>query len=103
VSEKETLKIGEGKPGPGRPKGVPNKVTTKLKDAILIAAEEAGGDEGLVGYLKAQALANPASFLSLMGRVLPLTLGGDPENPIKHEHGAAAELAAIIDAMSERK
>jgi hypothetical protein len=45
----------------------------------------------------------------LLSKVLPklygdkLQVGGDPENPIKHEHGAAAELAAIIDAMAERK
>ena len=30
---------GDGTPGPGRPKGVPNKATALLKDAILKAAE----------------------------------------------------------------
>jgi hypothetical protein len=33
-SVKETLKIGEGAPGPGRPKGVPNKSTTVVREAI---------------------------------------------------------------------
>ena len=42
-------------PGPGRPKGVPNKVNRDLKEAYLMAANLAGGREGLVGYLKAQA------------------------------------------------
>ncbi len=42
-------------PGPGRPKGVPNKTTALLKDAILKAAEGAGGQGGLVGYLQTQA------------------------------------------------
>ena len=76
--------IGKGKAGPGRPKGQPNKTTALLKDAILQAAQEAGGDDGLVGYLKLQAEMNPGPFMSLLGKVLPIqTLhGGDPENPL---------------------
>jgi hypothetical protein len=41
-------------PGPGRPKGVPNKVNRDLKEAYLLAANLAGGKEGLVGYLKSR-------------------------------------------------
>ena len=65
---------GDGTPGPGRPKGVPNKNTSLLKDALLKAAEAAGGGEpdGLVNYLVAQAKQNPAPFMSLLGRVLPM-------------------------------
>ena len=51
-------------PGPGRPKGVPNKINRDLKEAYLIAANLAGGEEGLVGYLKKQAeLENPVGVL----------------------------------------
>jgi hypothetical protein len=38
--EKETQKIGEGLPGPGRPKGVPNKSTTLVREAIARMAED---------------------------------------------------------------
>lgn len=79
-TEKQTAvkrKVGDGTPGPGRPKGVPNKNTTLLKDAILAAATKAGGKSGLVGYLTAQATANPQSFLPLLGKVLPMQLTGD--------------------------
>lgn len=66
----------------GRPKGVPNKTTALLKDAILKAGDAAGGKEGLVGYLTAQAMANPGPFMALLGKVLPTQISGDPDNPI---------------------
>lgn len=64
--------------GKGRPKGVPNKVTGALKDMILSALDGAGGVE----YLKARAVDNPNAFLSLVGRVLPLQVQGDPDQPL---------------------
>jgi hypothetical protein len=64
--------IGGGKPGPGRKPGIPNKANGLLRDAIIQAAEEAGGRDGMVGYLTQQAKKHPAAFLSLIGRVLPL-------------------------------
>jgi len=76
---KETAKneqIGKGKAGPGRPKGVPNKTTALLKDAILQAAEQAGGGD-LSAYLTVQARENPNAFLSLLGKVLPLQVTGE--------------------------
>jgi len=79
---KETAKNprpGDGTPGPGRPKGVPNKTTALLKDAILMAAETAGGGEpdGLVNYLVAQAKQNPGPFMTLLGKVLPMQVSGE--------------------------
>ena len=75
VTRKNTKRpdqIGGGKPGPGRKPGIPNKANGLLKDAIIQAAEEAGGREGIVGYLTQQARKHPAAFLALIGRVLPL-------------------------------
>lgn len=63
--------------GKGRVKGVPNKTTALLKDAILQAAEKAGGKAGLVGYLTTQASENPQSFLPLLGKVLPMQVTGE--------------------------
>ncbi len=93
---KETLKIGEGKPGPGRPKGVPNKTTALLKDAILQAAQKAGGggEEGIVEYLTIQAQTNPGPFMSLLGKVLPMTVAGDANNPL--------ELVTRIELVAPR-
>lgn len=70
-------KIGEaGAPTPGRKKGQVNKTTALLKDAIIQAAEKAGGKGGLVSYLETQAAENPGPFLSLLGKVLPLQIQG---------------------------
>ena len=61
-------------PGPGRRKGGKNKITRLLKDAILEAAESAGDNEGLVGYLAVQAVKNPVAIMALLGKVLPLQI-----------------------------
>jgi hypothetical protein len=61
----------------GRAKGTPNKTTALLKDAILMAAERAGGPGGLVAYLQRQADENPGPFMALLGKVLPTQLAAD--------------------------
>jgi hypothetical protein len=70
--------------GMGRPKGSLNKTTALLKDAILLAAQRAGGgdEEGIANYLEVQARENPGPFMSLLGKVLPMTVAGDAENPV---------------------
>lgn len=71
--------------GIGRKKGVPNKTTRLLKEAILKAAEAAGekhGPDGMVSYLTHQAEKNPGPFLALLGKVLPMTVVGDADNPL---------------------
>ena len=69
----------------GRKKGTPNKTTTLLKDAILKAATDAG-DGDLSAYLLQQANGNPTAFLTLLGKVLPMQVGGDPDNPVETIH-----------------
>lgn len=66
-------KVGLDRSKTGRKKGTPNKTTALLKDAILQAATDADKD-GLVGYLKLQALENPGPFMALLGKVLPMQL-----------------------------
>lgn len=71
---------GQKKVG-GRQKGTGNKNTTALKDMILQALNEVGG----VKYLKQQSQDNPTAFMTIVGKVLPLTVnhGGQPDNPIR--------------------
>ena len=70
---------GGKRDGAGRKKGVPNKFNADLKNMILGALNDKGGQK----YLARQADVNPNAFLGLVGKVLPMTVSGDPENPIK--------------------
>ncbi len=75
------IKGQSGNPA-GKPKGAVTKSTALLKDAILKAAEQAGGEKGLVGYLVKQAEDTPGPFMALLGKVLPMQVAGDPDQPI---------------------
>jgi hypothetical protein len=72
--------------GMGRKKGTPNKTTAALKDAILMAAAAVGedgcGKGALTGYLTMVAKTDVKAFAGLLGRVLPMTVGADPDNPL---------------------
>ena len=75
---------GEKKPGQG--KHGPQKSTIVLKEAILLAAEQAGedgkGKDGLTGYLRRVAAEDVKAFASLLGKVLPLQVSGEGGGPI---------------------
>jgi hypothetical protein len=62
----------------GSRKGKPNKNTKALKDMILGALSDAGGQ----AYLLRQAELNPTAFMTLIGKVLPsdmkIETTGDP-------------------------
>lgn len=84
---------GTQPPGGSR-KGVPNKATKALKEMILGALDQAGGQE----YLARQAIENPGPFMTLIGKVLPTQISGDPEAPLAitlEDKRAAAK--AILD------
>mgnify|MGYP006890127243 CR=1 FL=1 len=74
-----TSKVGESrkrqKTG-GRVAGTPNKITAELKETILKALDNVGG----VSYLERTAESHPAAFLSLVGKVLPMTVAGTGED-----------------------
>ena len=69
----------------GRAKGVPNKATAELKEMILGALDDVGGQ----AYLVQQALDNPNAFMTLVGKVVPRDIN------------AAVEAAASITVINE--
>lgn len=77
------------KPGPGRPKGMQNKVNRELKEMILEALDGAGGVE----YLVQRAQDTPGPFLALVGKVLPMTVQGN----LEHSGGLTVEIKRFGD------
>lgn len=90
--------------GKGRPKGSLNKVNATLREAILKAAEKAGGKGGTIAYLTQQAIENPGPFLALLGKVLPMVGPGDNgEHIVKIEADAAfANILADLGSIASR-
>jgi hypothetical protein len=68
--------------GQGRPKGIPNKLTTDIKDMILNALRRAGGP----AYLLRQAELNPVAFMALVGKILPLQVTGKDGGPVQYQN-----------------
>lgn len=89
--DKQSLGIGKGTPGPGRPKGSLNKATRSAKDAIAAAAEELGGAERLVAWVKLEAQNERIFWGQIYPKLLPLTVGGDADNPVKLVFGWMSE------------
>lgn len=56
----------------GRQLGTPNKLNADIKSMILAALHKVGG----AAYLCRQAEQNPAAFMTLVGKVLPLQVTG---------------------------
>lgn len=67
-----------GKGNPGKPKGATTKMGRNLKEMIQQALENAGG----VDYLteRAQDPKTASAFLTLVGKVLPMTVQGPGED-----------------------
>lgn len=74
-------KVGLDRAKTGRQKGTPNKTTTVLKEAIILAAEKVGNDgngkDGLTGYLVHVASTDVKAFSALLGKVLPMQVTGE--------------------------
>ena len=82
---------GGQRPGAGRKRGTPNKFTGDVKAAIIAAFDEAGGKD----YLVKLAKEDPRTFCALVGKIIPLTVGGDPDNPLQIQ-----QLMTIIDGKT---
>jgi len=64
--------MAHGRKTGGRQKGIPNKITTDVRQAILQAFHKAGG----VAYLTKVANEDPKVFCALLGKVVPAEIVG---------------------------
>jgi hypothetical protein len=87
-SEKQSLGIGKGTPGPGRKPGVPNKNTALIRDMIAQALDNAGGVE----YLTTIAQSHPGPFLALVGKVMPVQITGADGGAIQTQNHWTVEV-----------
>ena len=79
--------------GPGRPRGIPNKVTQSVKEAIERAFEKLGGQE----YLVHVGRTDPRTFCALLSKLLPTKLANADGSPI------LSALTALTDAELEAR
>lgn len=90
--------------GIGRPKGTPNKTTQALKDAIMNAFEQVGGED----YLVKVANDDPKTFMALLGKVLPFQIKAEVDHNVSgitfttmYEKAPEALPAPVIDLTAE--
>lgn len=83
-----TGKFAKGKSGnpSGRPKGAENKTTKEAKEVIAQAATELGGADRLLAWAKEAPENEKAFWSTIYPKLLPLTVAGDKENPIRSIH-----------------
>lgn len=75
---KKTAKIGQGKAGPGRPPGLPNKLTRAFREAVQAVYGKIGGDEAFAKW----ARDNPGEFYKIAARMIPTEVTGAEGAPL---------------------
>jgi hypothetical protein len=79
--------------GPGRPKGLLNKTTQSVKEAIERAFDKLGGTD----YLVHVGQTDPRTFCALLSRLLPTKLANADGSPL------LAALTELTDAQLEAR
>jgi hypothetical protein len=74
--------MANGKPGPPKGNknrlGAKNKHSAELKEMILGALHDSGGQK----YLQLQSIENPVAFMSLLGKILPKDINARIDQPV---------------------
>jgi len=70
--------LGGRRPGAGRPKGALNGENAEIREMIIGALSQVGGQ----AYLAERAITHPVAFLALIGRVLPLQVAAAGDRPL---------------------
>jgi hypothetical protein len=93
--------------GPGRMKGLQNKITRDLKLSIVEAAALHGGDGrgsgGVTGYCLHLATNHPKAFATLIGRMLPYQVDGTIQSVVEAVRIISIPADHYLDAESMAK
>lgn len=73
------------RPGPGRPRGVPNKFSGELKEAIL-AGVNGSHPLGVSGFVLKLSIETPTSAAALLGRLIPVSMVGTLDGTLIVRH-----------------
>lgn len=68
---------------PGRPKGVPNKLTQTAKDAIAAAAQALGGADRLTAWAQEDPQNERVFWGTIYPKLLPLQVTGEGGGPLE--------------------
>lgn len=79
-TEKQSPGIGNGQPGPGRRKGVPNGTTLEIRQAFIAAFEDLGGVPALVAWGREK----PDLFYPALLRLAPREIAVSGELTVPH-------------------
>lgn len=100
ASRRGGFQPGQPRPaGAGRKKGTPNRFTGDIRQAILDALKELGGEKWLAALGRGR---NKGSFATLLGKAMPLQMV-DPtghHDPDTVARKVRERLAAIEDATA---
>jgi len=69
---------GEG----GRPKGLPNKTTRKIKEMFAIVADELGGATALLAWVRKDPKNETIFWSQMMTKMLPVQMSGEDGGPL---------------------
>ena len=72
---------GGKRQGAGRKRGVPNKLTAHIREAVENAFLEVGDED----YLVKVAKEDPRTFCTLLGKILPTQVEAKAEEPITYQ------------------
>ncbi len=71
---------GGKRQGAGRKRGVPNKLTAHVREAVENAFSALGGED----YLVKVAKEDPRTFCTLLGKILPTQVDAQVDQPIQY-------------------
>lgn len=101
VGHKKLPKDANGKviAGPGRPAGVPNKLSGQAKENIQDVFDKLGGVDGMFKWANKNDTNRAAFYVHIYPKLIPVTLQAKVDASIKGDSTAASALERILTGI----